>query len=200
MYDTIIVGARCAGAPLAMLLGSQGAKVLLVDRATFPCDIPHGHFVHRHGPRRLRDWRLLDKTAARAPAIANMIFDLGDFPLLARNLVEDGLAWGYGPRRTTLDKILVDAAVNSGAELREGYIVEDYVFDDGQMVGIRGRGPGGREAVERGTIIIGADGRNSGFARTVQAPVYNYVPPILLLLLFVLEWCGGGGFRTLRSS
>jgi flavin-dependent dehydrogenase len=54
MYDVIVVGARCAGSPLAMLLARQGARVLLVDRATFPSDIPHGHFVHRHGPPRLR--------------------------------------------------------------------------------------------------------------------------------------------------
>ena len=179
MYDAIIVGARCAGSPLAILLARQGAHVLLVDRATFPRDIPHGHFIHRHGPRRLRNWGLLDKVAARTPAVTNMIFDLGDFPLLARNLVEDGVAWGYGPRRTTLDKILVDTAVEGGAELREGFSVDNYVFEDGKVVGIQGRGPNGREVVERGTITIGADGRNSKLARTVQAPIYNYVPPIL---------------------
>ena len=103
-YDVIIVGARCAGASLAMLLARRGAKVLLLDRATFPSDIPHGHFIHRHGPRRLRDWGLLDKIAARAPAISRLVHDLGDFPLRVQDLVEDGVAWGYGPRRTTLDK------------------------------------------------------------------------------------------------
>jgi flavin-dependent dehydrogenase len=51
MYDVIVVGARCAASPLARLLARSGAKVLLVDRATFPSDIPHGHFIHRHGPR-----------------------------------------------------------------------------------------------------------------------------------------------------
>jgi 2-polyprenyl-6-methoxyphenol hydroxylase-like FAD-dependent oxidoreductase len=81
MYDVIIVGARCAGAPLTMLLARRGATVLLVDRATFPSDIPHGHFIHRHGPQRLKQWGLLDKVAARTPAITNMLFDAGDFPL-----------------------------------------------------------------------------------------------------------------------
>jgi 2-polyprenyl-6-methoxyphenol hydroxylase-like FAD-dependent oxidoreductase len=80
IYDAIIVGARCAGASLAMLLARQGARVLLVDRATFPCDIPHGHFIHRHGPRRLRDWGLLDRVASRTPAISRMVNDMGDFP------------------------------------------------------------------------------------------------------------------------
>ena len=94
MYDVIVVGARCAGAPLAMLLARSGAKVLLLDRARFPCDIPHGHFIHRHGPRRLRGWGLLERLAVRTPGVANMLLDLGDFPLLARNLMEDGMAWG----------------------------------------------------------------------------------------------------------
>ncbi len=46
-YDAIVIGARCAGAATAMLLARQGLDVLLVDRAAFPSEIPHGHFIHR---------------------------------------------------------------------------------------------------------------------------------------------------------
>ena len=35
-YDAIVVGARCAGSPTAMLLARNGYRVLVVDRATFP--------------------------------------------------------------------------------------------------------------------------------------------------------------------
>ncbi len=38
MHDAIVVGARCAGAPTAMLLARQGHRVLLADRASFPSD------------------------------------------------------------------------------------------------------------------------------------------------------------------
>ena len=69
MHDVIVVGARCAGSSLAMLLAQQGARVLLVDRATLPRDIPNGHFIHRHGPQRLKRWGLLDSVAAVSPAI-----------------------------------------------------------------------------------------------------------------------------------
>ena len=103
---------------MAMLLARRGARVLLLDRAAFPSDIPHGHFIHRHGPRRLRDWGLLDRIASRTPAISRLVHDIGDFPLRVQDLVEDGVAWGYGPRRTTLDRVLIDAAVESGAQLR----------------------------------------------------------------------------------
>jgi acetyl esterase/lipase len=38
MYDAIVVGARCAGSPTAMLLARKGYRVLLVDKAPFPSD------------------------------------------------------------------------------------------------------------------------------------------------------------------
>ena len=49
MYDAIIVGARCAGSPTAMLLARQGFKVLLLDRATFPSDTISTHIRWPHG-------------------------------------------------------------------------------------------------------------------------------------------------------
>jgi 2-polyprenyl-6-methoxyphenol hydroxylase-like FAD-dependent oxidoreductase len=179
MFDVVVVGARCAGAPLAMLLARRGAKVLLVDRATFPSDIPHGHYIHRQGPRRLREWGLLDRVAAHTPAVSNMVIDVGDFPLRVSNLVEDGLPWGYGPRRSTLDQILIDAAIESGVEFRAGVSVSEYLFDDDRVVGIRGRQGGSRDIEERATITVGADGRNSMLARVVNAPMYQHVPTIL---------------------
>ena len=42
-YDAIVVGARCAGSPTAMLLARKGYKVLVVDRATFPSDTISTH-------------------------------------------------------------------------------------------------------------------------------------------------------------
>ena len=38
MFDAIVVGARCAGAPTAMLLARKDYRVLLVDKSTFPSD------------------------------------------------------------------------------------------------------------------------------------------------------------------
>jgi len=188
MHDVIIVGARCAGSSLARLLARRGVRVLLVDRASFPSDIPHGHFIHRHGPRRLREWGLLDRIAERTPAITSMILDAGDFPLLARDLVEDGLAWGYGPRRITLDAILMEAAAAAGAEVRLAFSVFEYIIENGTVVGIHGRTQTGATVLERAPLIIGADGRNSGLARAVNAPIYNAGPP--LLCYYFSYWSG----------
>jgi glycine/D-amino acid oxidase-like deaminating enzyme len=45
-YDAIVVGARCAGAPTAMLLAQRKHRVLLVDKATFPSDTLSTHVIH----------------------------------------------------------------------------------------------------------------------------------------------------------
>src|SRR4029450_6107757 len=129
-YDAIVVGARCAGATTAMLLARRGQRVLMIDRARFPSDIPQGMFVHRHGPDRLARWGVLDKiVASGCPGVTSMTSYFGDFRLPARNLRVDGVAWGYGPRRAVLDQILVTAAVEAGAELREGLAVESLLTD-----------------------------------------------------------------------
>src|ERR1044071_4354637 len=79
MYDAIVIGARCAGAATAMLLARSGRAVLLVDRARFGSDIPHGHFIHRHGPRRLREWGLLDRVLGTGcPRVTQFTSDMGD--------------------------------------------------------------------------------------------------------------------------
>src|SRR5436190_17477562 len=42
-FDVVIVGARCAGAPLAALLARHGVSVALVEQATFPRDTLSSH-------------------------------------------------------------------------------------------------------------------------------------------------------------
>lgn len=63
-FDVIVVGARCAGAPAAMLLARKGYRVLLVDRATFPSDTRSTHVLHPHGALRLARWGLLDRVVS----------------------------------------------------------------------------------------------------------------------------------------
>jgi choline dehydrogenase-like flavoprotein len=93
MYDAIIVGARCAGASTAMLLARRGLDVLLVDRARLPSEIPHGHYIHRHGPRRLRDWGLLDRVLATGcPPVTALTTAFEDPPLTGRDLLADAIA------------------------------------------------------------------------------------------------------------
>ena len=180
MFDVIVVGARCGGAATALLLARKGFKVLVVDRARFPSEIPRGHFIQRQGPALLQRWGLLgDIVKSGCPPVTTVTTDFGDFPLTGTNLVRDGVALGYGPRRRVLDTILIEAAISSGVEFRDAFSVEDYVSDGAAITGIRGRAHGSGAGIsERAWITVGADGRNSSLANAVNATAYEHVPAL----------------------
>ena len=176
-YDAIVVGARCAGSPTAMLLARRGYRVLVVDRATFPSDTVSTHLIHAKGMAALGRWGLLDDVAATGcPPIETYSFDFGPFTLAGHPRSVDGVARAYAPRRIVLDKILVDAAAAAGAEVREGFTVDDVVMENGAVVGIRGHGQGGASVTERARIVIGADGRNSHVVTAVHPDQYHEKP------------------------
>src|SRR5688500_12770128 len=126
-YDAIVVGARCAGSPTAMLLARKGYKTLVVDKAAFPSDTISTHLIHPPGVAALQRWGLLDRVVATGcPAIDTYSFDFGPINLSGSPGTSEAPV-AYGPRRTVLDKILVDAASEAGAEVREEFIVEEVL-------------------------------------------------------------------------
>ncbi len=178
MYDAIVVGARCAGSATAMLLARKGYRVLLADKAGFPSDTISCHYIHQPGVAKLHHWGLLDKVAASGcPPLERQIFDVGPFALAGTPPPADGIAAGYAPRRTVLDKILADAAVEAGAELRERFPVTEIIRDNGRVTGVRARSERGSAITEKARIVVGADGMRSPVARAVGAPVYDEAPP-----------------------
>jgi flavin-dependent dehydrogenase len=173
-YDAIVVGARCAGSPTAMLLARKGYKVLLVDRAAFPSDTISTHLVHSPGVAALRRWGLLDEVLATGcPPIDTYTFDFGPFTISG----SPGVA--YGPRRTVLDEVLVRAAAAAGVELRERFTVTDLLVQDGRVRGGGGPPQAPRPITERARVVIGADGLRSLVARVVRPQKYHEKPRLL---------------------
>lgn len=176
-YDAIIVGARCAGSPTAMQLARKGHRVLLVDRAEFPSDTLSTHMIHAPGVAALDRWGLLDRVAATGcPPVQRYSFDFGPFTIAGSPRPYQGHSTGYAPRRTVLDKILIDGAREAGAEVREHFNVDEVVTEDGVVVGIRGHGKDGEQVVERARVVVGADGRNSHVAKALDPEEYNEKP------------------------
>lgn len=178
-YDAIVVGARCAGAPTAMLLARRGHRVLLVDRSTFPSDTLSTLVVQPAGVATLKRWGLFETIASSGcPPIERYTFDFGPVVVRGRPRPIDGNAIAIAPRRTVLDGLLVEAAAEAGAEVRQGFTVDEVLIEHGSVVGIRGHRDGGAEVVERARVVIGADGHNSRVARAVAAERY-YEKPVL---------------------
>jgi 2-polyprenyl-6-methoxyphenol hydroxylase-like FAD-dependent oxidoreductase len=104
-----------------MLLARKGYRVLLVDKAIFPSDVVNGYYIHQSAVARLKRWGVLDKLrACNCPPLRTLTFDFGDFALTGSPPPAGDVVEGYAPRRTVLDTLLVEAAVEAGAELRQG--------------------------------------------------------------------------------
>ena len=178
-YDAIIVGARCAGSPTAMLLARKGYRVLMVDKATFPSDTMSTHLVHPPGVAALKRWGLLERLEATGcPPITKYSYDFGPVAISGAPRPADGISLAYCPRRIVLDQLLVEAAVAAGAELREGFTVDEILVEDGAVTGVRGRTKGGAPITERARVVIGADGKHSLVAKAVQPESYNEQPTL----------------------
>lgn len=198
-YDAIVVGARVAGAPTAMLLARQGRRVLLIDRGRFPSDIQSSTLlIWPPGIGYLKKWGIHEAVVASGcPAIARYRIAIGPpfeqpaITIVGAPRASDECLGGttsYAPRRTILDQILVNEAVRAGAELREEVTVTDLLRDGDRVIGIRGHGPSGASIEARAALVIGADGANSIVARLADAERYETCDPIVTT--FYSYWRG----------
>ncbi|MFG2346786.1 NAD(P)/FAD-dependent oxidoreductase [Streptomyces phaeochromogenes] len=189
MYDVVVIGARCAGSPAAMLFAQQGYRVLLLEKARFPQDTLSSHYIHQPGVALLDRWGLLDELrAAGCQPINHQSYEAPGVRLDGFSLPVDGHRTTYAPRRFVLDPILASGAVASGVEFRESCAVNDLLFEDGRVVGVRYTTPGGTEATERARLVVGADGMRSLVARKAGAP--NVVEHPRMTCTYYTYWAG----------
>lgn len=173
-YDAVIVGARCAGAATAMLLARHGLHVLAIDRGRYGTDTLSTHALMRGGVLQLHRWGVLDgiKVEGAVP-IRRTTFYYGDDQLTIPIKPRDGVDALYAPRRALLDRLLVDSAVASGAQVRHGIQLDRLLCSsDGRVTGVMIRDTNGELRPIAAGIVIGADGLRSTVARLVGARAY----------------------------
>jgi 2-polyprenyl-6-methoxyphenol hydroxylase-like FAD-dependent oxidoreductase len=173
-YDVVVVGGRVAGASTALLLARAGARVALVDRARRGSDMVSTHALMRAGVLQLSRWGLLDRlVAAGTPAVRRTIFHYGDGrPVQVSIRPSAGVDALFAPRRHVLDAILVDAAVEAGADvLHQTPVVRLLRNGDGRVAGVVAKSPDGRLVPITAPVTVGADGISSVVAKAVEARV-----------------------------
>jgi flavin-dependent dehydrogenase len=169
MLDVIIAGAGPAGSVAALVLARAGARVLLVDRETFPRDKLCGDTVNPGAVARLRALGLLDGPLATARPLAGMRIS-GPTATVTTSYGEGRP--GLALTRRALDACLLKAAVAAGARFESGLIVREPLLDDthGRPL-VRGlcvsRGPDAPVMRLPAMITIGADGRRSTIAHAL---------------------------------
>jgi 2-polyprenyl-6-methoxyphenol hydroxylase-like FAD-dependent oxidoreductase len=167
IYDVVIVGARCAGSPLAVMLARKNMSVCLVDKATFPSETPSTSAFQSNGIDVLRRLGILDTVLAAGPYTIENATVTSTASGFAVSLDPAEYGQSLGMRRYTMDEILVEAAIEAGADVRTGCAVEDVIIESGEVVGVRTR-----DGDIRARLVVGADGRHSTVAKRVAAREY----------------------------
>lgn len=177
-YDVVVVGARVAGAPTAMLLSRMGHRVLMVDRVAMPSDTVSTHALLRSGVLQMERWGLRHRVLeSGAPPIRNITLGFGEERIGFEVRLEHGIGELYAPRRHVLDGILLDAAVDSGAEfLPETRMVDLLRADDGRVTGVEIETGDSRSQVTA-RMVIGADGVWSRVAKLTGSSTLRHHDP-----------------------
>ena len=137
------------------------------------------HFLWQRGAARLDAWGLLERLRARGCApITSILFDVGPVQLSGIGPAVNGVADTFCPRRTLLDAMLVEAAVEAGAELIDGFSVTDVMRSGERVTGVVGRVDGGPEVALPAKVVVGADGLRSTIAKRVDAGTYCEHAPL----------------------
>jgi 2-polyprenyl-6-methoxyphenol hydroxylase-like FAD-dependent oxidoreductase len=176
-FDVVVVGARCAGAPLAALLARQGVRVAVLEQSTFLRDTLSTHIFQAPALAFLDRLGLTERIHATGTRVMSRTHvRLRDLEFKAAWPLRPGDVGGLASvRRFVLDPILAECAAESGAEMRMATKATGLVEEGGRVVGVRVMRDGS-ESVMRARLVVGADGRNSTIAKLVGSRKYNVVP------------------------
>jgi flavin-dependent dehydrogenase len=169
-FDVIIVGGRCAGAGTALLLARAGARVLVIDKATYGSDTLSTHALMRGAVMQLHRWGVLPRiVTAATPPVTKTTFEYCREAVSIAVEPRFGVDALYAPRRTVLDRALLDEAALAGAELSFNATLTDLVRDEsGRVRGVTVASDRGPLALSAG-LVVGADGLHSSVARRTGA-------------------------------
>ncbi|HEU4330531.1 MAG TPA: FAD-dependent monooxygenase [Lapillicoccus sp.] len=163
-FDAVVVGARCAGSPVAIRLARAGWRVAVVDKSRFPSDVLSTHVIFPDGLARLDELGVLKELDTRH----DLVLSRYSWRVLGHEVAGsftpvEGHTRALSVRRVALDAVLVDAAEQAGATM----------FLGRKVTGLVGAGTG--DDPVRGVIlddgrhltarwVIGADGQHSSVA------------------------------------
>ncbi len=164
-YDVIVIGAGPAGCASALFLHQKGLRVLVLDRASFPRDKVCGEFISPAADDILKELGVLkpiqqsDPVRLRGVAVSSygkpeLRIDYPPCPERDHPMTSLSLP------RFQLDHLLVQKAIEQGVEIRERHTVDDFLFEDNRVAGIKGRDESNRSFTCSASVVVDASGRN----------------------------------------
>jgi len=179
VLDVIIAGAGPAGTLAALVLARAGARVLVVDRETFPRDKLCGDTLNPGALSLLGSLDLGGGPLDAAPRLAGMVVTGAGTRVVARY---GGGTAGVALSRRVFDAWLLDEAVRAGARFEGGLVVRGPLMGEANGAAVvRGltmsrRGAPSRPLRVPAALVIAADGRRSVVARALGLAVHPRSP------------------------
>lgn len=168
----VVIGAGPAGSAAAMVLARGGADVVVLDAATFPRDKTCGDGLGLDCHAELERHGLMARVRAVAGTTFHGVALSGPSGQRVELTTVDRRLPGFSDNtcavpRKVLDKVLADAAVESGAELRQGVRVARVLRrDNGAVIGV-----GTADGQElHADVVLGCGGEHDPVSKAVGRP------------------------------
>lgn len=159
IFDVAIIGASLAGASLAIRLARSGLFVALIDREEFPRRKACGEGLSDLGILEIEQLGL-GKKLFELPHQPFRGYEIHGDHYVTSLASLDGSAKGIGIERFLLDNLLLQSAIQAGAEFFSPMTVRSVARDADGVFHVRGR-----DAVVGARLLVVASGPGAAFTR-----------------------------------
>ena len=174
-YQVIIIGGRPAGSSLAIRLGRQNIKTLVVDKMNFPSlpAVPSSPILYSHHLSMLEDLGISEIDALQAGGrVDSFVISFVNHFQAVMPVSAGGAKhpYAFGADRVKMDARFWETAGSyESVTTRSGFSVTGIIKENGRIVGIKGQTERGQEEIIKADLVVGADGRFSHAAQQFEA-------------------------------